>query len=266
MIRFSLEEKKAICALFDKCDVAMLKVSISNGIKHIDKVYLDGKFYDIPSEDLGMKIHFVSGAVDLIREKGSILKLSADERNFVIRNHPAWIMLRDCFDLNGPLDHELCGVTRVHQKRPYEIWSLDYCCSVGENKYYPKRNMKSELVTYSEFAAIHNSNKDRVIFPIKEGLSTSFTRDVSPLYRGFFEAMRVKCEDNPNLKVELNKYGYPEVYYSQNGKWFLIDVSTKEGLEKLSLFSNSPFDKVKPLKQPRVLKKKRPTKGFKKKK
>ena len=78
--------------------------------------------------------------------------------------------------------------------------------------------------------------------------------------------MRVKCEDNPNLKVELNKYGYPEVYYSQNGKWFLIDVSTKEGLEKLSLFSNSPFDKVKPLKQPRVLKKKRPTKGFKKKK
>ena len=54
-MKFSLEEKKAICALFDKCDVAMLKISIHDGIKHIDKVYLDGKYYDIPSKDLGIK-------------------------------------------------------------------------------------------------------------------------------------------------------------------------------------------------------------------
>lgn len=263
-MKFSLEEKKAICALFDKCDVAMLKISIHDGVKHIDKVYLDGKYYDIPSEDLGIKISFVNGAVDLIREKGNISKLDKDERNFVIRNHPAWIMLRDCFDLNGELDHSLCGVVRTNQKKPYEVWSQDFCDSVGDKKYYPKKNMKSLLVTYSEFARIHNSDSERVRFPIKRDLATSFPKGVKALYRGFFEAIRIMALDDDNFKLELNKFGYPEVYYNQGNQWIKIDVGTDEGLEKLSSLSKSPYEKIKPVKETKV-KKKRPTKGKKKK-
>ena len=263
-MQFSLEEKKAICALFDKCDVALLDISMHDGIKHINKVYLDGRYYDIPSKELGVKISFVNGAVDLIREKGNILKLDDSEKNFVIRNHPAWIMLRDCFDLNGQLDHSLCGVTRINQRKPYEVWAQDFCDSVGDKKYYPKKNMKSLLVTYSEFARIHNSDSERVKFPIKKDLATSFPRDVSALYRGFFEALRIMFLNDDNFKVELNKFGYPEVYYNQGNKWIRIDVGTDEGLERLSSLSKSPYEKIKPIKEVKV-KKKRPTKSGKKK-
>ena len=216
------------------------------------------------SEDLGIKISFVNGAVDLIREKGNISKLDKDERNFVIRNHPAWIMLRDCFDLNGELDHSLCGVVRTNQKKPYEVWAQDFCDSVGDKKYYPKKNMKSLLVTYSEFARIHNSDSERVRFPIKRDLATSFPKGVKALYRGFFEAIRIMALDDDNFKLELNKFGYPEVYYNQGNQWIKIDVGTDEGLEKLSSLSKSPYEKIKPVKETKV-KKKRPTKGRKKK-
>lgn len=263
MVKFSLEEKEAICALFDKCDIAMLKISIHNGIKHIDKVYIDGKYYDIPSKELAYKIYLVNGAVSLIREKGSILKLSKEEKNFVIRNHPAWIMLRDCFDLNGDLDHELNGIAKTNERKPYEMWAQDFCDSVGDKKYYPKKNMKSMMVTYHEFARIHNSDKERVIFPIKEGLNTSLPRNVSNLYRGFFEAIRIIGLNDDKFKVELDKYGYPEVYYDQNNKWVRIDLQTDEELEKLSTLSKSPYEKIKPIKEIKV-KKKRPTKKRKK--
>ena len=78
-----------------KCDIASLKVSMfDNDEKHIDKVYLDGGEYDIPSKDLTNQLYLCEGAVNLIREKGNILKLSRNERNFVIRNHLVWMLLR----------------------------------------------------------------------------------------------------------------------------------------------------------------------------
>lgn len=242
MINFSKEEKNAVFALFDKCDVALLKISLlENGEKHIDKVYLDGKLYDIPSRELTHQLYLCEGAVDLIREKGSILKLSKEERNFVIRNHPAWILLRDDAKFNDMNTSEFYGVARSDLKRPYDLWCKDYVDSMGEKRFYPRRNMRSYMVTYDEFATLLRTNKNNVNFPIKKGLRTAIAKDTDPLYRGFFEATRVKFENNPNLKVELNKYGYPEVYYSNNGKWFKIDVSTEEGLNKLFEFSPSPI-------------------------
>lgn len=263
---FSNEEKRAICALFDKCDVALLKVSEKDGTKHIDKVYLDGKKYDIPSVALGYQIRMSSEAVNLIREKGSILKLSKDEKNFVIRNHPAWIMLRDTFELNGELDSELCGVVRTKEKRPYEVWLQDFCDSLGDKRFYPSKNMKAVMVNYMEFATLFKMNKDRVSLKIKDDLYTSFVPEVSALYRGFFEAMRVMNENNPSLKVVMNKYGYPDIYYNQNGKSIRIDVSTPEGLDKLFEISPSIDGVKKVSEKPKQLKKKRPTKKGKKNK
>ena len=93
-----------------------------------------------------------------------------------------------------------------------------------------------------------------------------FSKNVNLLYRGFFEATRVKFENNPNLKVELNKYGYPEVYYLKNGQWIRLDVSTKEGLNKLFEFSPSPFGKINDEEKKSNQKvKKKPTKGKKRK-
>ena len=67
-IKFSREEKNAVFALFDKCDMALLKVSVlEDGINHIDKVYIDGKEYDIPSKELTHQLYLCAGAVDLIR-------------------------------------------------------------------------------------------------------------------------------------------------------------------------------------------------------
>lgn len=267
MVRFSLEEKNALVSLFDKCDVALLKISEQNGIKHIDKVYIDGKQYDIPSKELAMQIRLSNGAVDLIREKGNILKLNIDERNFVIRNHPAWIMVRDTFDLNGELGPELCGVVRTKQKKPYENWCQDFCDSMGDKRFYPNKNMKSMLVNYMEFARLFKMNKERVKLKIRDDLYTSFVPDVSSLYRGFFEAMRVREEGNPNLKVELNKYGYPEVYYNQNGRFMRIDVSTDDGLKKLFEISPSSLEGLQKVSEKsKTLKKKRPTKKTKKRK
>lgn len=265
MARFSLEEKKAILSLFDKCDVALLDVSELEGVNHINKVIIDGKKYDIPSKDLAFQLRMCTGALDLIREKGSILSLDRNERNFVIRNHPAWIMLRDTFELNGELGPELSGVINTKQKRPYEIWCQDFCDSLGDKRFYPKKNMKSLMVDYVGFATLFKMNKDRVRLKIKDDLYTSFVPDVSPLYRGFFEAMRVMSEENPELTVSLNKFGYPEVYYNKNGKSIRIDVSTEEGLNRLLLLSPSSLEgSSEPLKKPKQ-KKKRPTKGKKKK-
>ena len=87
--------------------------------------------------------------------------------------------------------HELNGIAKTNERKPYEMWAQDFCDSVGDKKYYPKKNMKSMMVTYHEFARIHNSDMERVIFPIKEGLNTSLPRNVSNLYRGFFEAIRI---------------------------------------------------------------------------
>ena len=94
----------------------------------------------------------------------------------------------------------------------------------------------------------------------------SFEAWYNPLYRGIFEAARVKFENNPNLMVELNKYGYPEVYYLQNGQWIRIDVSTKDGLNKLFEFSPSPLGRISDEEKKSNQKvKKRPTKGKKRK-
>lgn len=267
MAKFSLEEKKRLVALFDKCNVALLKVSQHEGVNHIDKVIIDGKDYSIPSEELGFRIRMSREAVNLIRQKGSILKLDKVERNFVIQYHPAWVMLRDGFDLNGDLDHDLSGVVWSGVKKPYTLWCKDYCDSVGDKRYYPKKDMNSLMVTYKEFADICKSDNSRVWFPIKKNLFIPMTRDVNPLYRGFFEAIRVKEEGNPNFKVELNKYGYPEIYYNKNGKFIRIDVSTEEGLKKLSEFSPSPFDGLSELAERKAKqKKKRPTKKGRKRK
>lgn len=266
MANFSLEEKKEIVALFDKCDVALLSVSEHDGVNHIDKVIIDGKDYNIPSEELGFRIRMSREAVNLIRQKGSILKLDKTERNFVIQFHPAWVMLRDGFDLNGEFDPNLSGVIVPSLRRPYTYWCKDFCDSVGDKRYYPRKDMNSLIVTYKEFTTIHKSDPNRVFLPIKDNLYIPFTKDVDPLYRGFFEAVRVKLEGNPNLRFELNKYGYPEIYYSQNGKWMKIDVSTKEGLEKLSEFSPSPFESLIEESEKHKQKKKRPTKKGKKRK
>ena len=266
-IKFSKEEKKSVFALFDKCDVALLKVSVlEDGTNHIDKVYIDGKEYDIPSKDLTHQLYLCAGAVDLIREKGNILKLSKDEKNFVIRNHPAWILLRGDLKFYDFDDSELYGVARAELKRPYSLWMHDYVDSLGEKRFYPRKNMNSFMVTYEEFGALLKMNKENVRFPIKKGMSTVFSKNADPLYRGLFEAARVKFENNPNLKVELNKYGYPEVYYLQNGQWFRIDVSTKDGLNKLFEFSPSPLGRIcNEEKKSKQKVKKRPTKGKKRK-
>ena len=266
-IKFSREEKNAVFALFDKCDVALLKVSLlEDGTKHIDKVYIDGKEYDMPSSDLTHQLYLCAGAVDLIREKGNILKLSKDEQNFVIRNHPAWMLLRGDLKFYDFDDSELYGVARAGLKKPYSLWMQDYVDSLGEKRFYPRKNMNSFMVTYEEFGALLQMNKENVRFPITKGIATVFPKNANPLYRGLFEAARVKFENNPNLKVELNKYGYPEVSYSQNGQWFKIDVSTKEGLNKLFEFSPSPLGKIsEEEKQSHQKVKKRPTKGKKRK-
>ena len=261
MLRFNLEEKKRITVLFDKCNVALLKISEYEGVNHIDKVIIDGRDYIIPSEDLGFRIRMSREAVNLIRQKGSVLKLDKAERNFVIQYHPAWVMLRDGFDLNGKFDTDLFGITNTSVKKPYTLWCKDFCDSVGDKRYYPKKDMNSLMVTYKEFGDICKSDKSRIFFPLRQNLFIPMTKDVDPLYRGFFEAVRVKEEDNPNLKVELNKYGYPEVYYNLNGKFIRIDVSTEEGLKKLKEFSPSPFDELMLAAERKVKqKKKRPTK------
>ena len=265
-VSFTHEEKKAIFGLFGKCDVALIKVSfLENGEKHIDKVFLDGKLYDIPSKDLTHQIYLCDGAVDLIREKGSILKLSRDEQNFVIRNHPAWMLLGGAASYYDFNDSEYYGVFKNNLKQPYNIWCQDYMDSVGERRFYPRKNMKSYMMTYEEFMLANRLNPNRVNFELKEGLVTSFSNDASPLYRGFFEATRVKFEDREDLKVELNKYGYPEVYHLKNGKQIKIDVSTEEGLEKLFELSPSPIGKVESNKGIQKVKK-RPTKKGKKRK
>lgn len=267
-INFTLEEKNSIGALFDKCNVALLKISLNaNGEKHIDKVYLDGKQYDIPSEELAFQLYLSNGAIDLIREKGSILGLSREEKNYVIKNHPSWIMLRDSFELNGELSPELYGVGDTEKKKPYEIWCQDFCDALGDKRFYPKKNMKSMMVNYMEFASLFKMNSNRVRLKIRDDLYVTFAPDVSPLYRGFFEAMRVKEENNTDLKIELNKYGYPEAYYIKNGKFTLIDVSTEEGLNRLLELSPSTLEGLKPSsKKQKQLKKKRPTKKCKKRK
>lgn len=266
-IKFSREEKNAVFALFDKCDVALLKVSLlEDGTKHIDKVYIDGKEYDMPSSDLTHQLYLCAGAVDLIREKGNILKLSKDEQNFVIRNHPTWMLLRGDLKFYDFDDSELYGVARAGLKKPYSLWMQDYVDSLGEKRFYPRKNMNSFMVTYEEFGALLQMNKENVRFPITKGIATVFPKNANPLYRGLFEAARVKFENNPNLKVELNKYGYPEVSYLQNGQWFKIDVSTKEGLNKLFEFSPSPLGKISDEEKKNNQKvKKRPTKGKKRK-
>lgn len=267
MANYSLEEKKEIVALFDKCDVALLKISENGGVNHIDKVIIDGKDYVMPSEELGFRIRMSREAVNLIRQKGSILKLDKAERNFVIQYHPAWVMLRDGFDLNGDFDSDLSGVAWADVKKPYTLWCKDFCDSVGDKRYYPKKDMKSLMVTYKDFTIIHKSDRSRVLLPIKDDFFIPMTKDVDPLYRGFFEAIRVREEGNPDFKVELNKYGYPEVYHNQNGKWMMIDVSTKEGLDKLLTLSPSPFEEAKEVVERKAKqKKKRPTKKGKKRK
>ena len=266
-IKFSREEKNAVFALFDKCDMALLKVSVlEDGINHIDKVYIDGKEYDIPSKELTHQLYLCAGAVDLIREKGNILKLSKDEQNFVIRNHPTWMLLRGDLKFYDFDDSELYGVARAGLKKPYSLWMHDYVDSLGEKRFYPRKNMNSFMVTYEEFGTLLKMNKENVRFPIKKGMVTVFPKNVNPLYRGIFEAARVKFENNPNLVVELNKYGYPEVYYSQNGQWIRIDVSTKDGLNKLFEFSPSPLGRIcNEEKKSKQKVKKRPTKGKKRK-
>ena len=266
-IKFSKEERKAIFALFDKCDVALLKVrELEDGTNHIDKVYIDGKEYDIPSKELTHQLYLCAGAVDLIREKGNILKLSKDEQNFVIRNHPTWMLLRGDLKFYDFDDSELYGVARAGLKKPYSLWMHDYVDSLGEKRFYPRKNMNSFMVTYEEFGTLLKMSKENVRFPIKKGMVTVFPKNVNPLYRGIFEAARVKFENNPNLVVELNKYGYPEVYYSQNGQWIRIDVSTKDGLNKLFEFSPSPLGKISnEEKKSKQKVKKRPTKGKKRK-
>ena len=266
-IKFSREEKNAVFALFDKCDMALLKVSVlEDGINHIDKVYIDGKEYDIPSKELTHQLYLCAGAVDLIREKGNILKLSKDEQNFVIRNHPTWMLLRGDLKFYDFDDSELYGVARAGLKKPYSLWMHDYVDSLGEKRFYPRKNMNSFMVTYEEFGTLLKMNKENVRFPIKKGMVTVFPKNVNPLYRGIFEAARVKFENNPNLMVELNKYGYPEVYYSQNGQWIRIDVSTKDGLNKLFEFSPSPLGRIcDEEKKSKQKVKKRPTKGKKRK-
>lgn len=266
-IKFSREEKNAVFALFDKCDMALLKVSVlEDGTNHIDKVYIDGKEYDIPSKELTHQLYLCAGAVDLIREKGNILKLSKDEQNFVIRNHPTWMLLRGDLKFYDFDDSELYGVARAGLKKPYSLWMHDYVDSLGEKRFYPRKNMNSFMVTYEEFGTLLKMNKENVRFPVKKGMVTVFPKNVNPLYRGIFEAARVKFENNPNLMVELNKYGYPEVYYSQNGQWIRIDVSTKDGLNKLFEFSPSPLGRIcNEEKKSKQKVKKRPTKGKKRK-
>lgn len=265
-MKLSKEEMNAIFGLFNKCDVALLKMSqLENGENHIEKVYLDGKLYDIPSKDLTQQLYLCEGAVDLIRQRGNILKLDKNERNFVIRNHPAWMLLRDDSGFYDIDTKEFYGVARAKQKKPYDLWCQDYVDSLGEKRYYPRKNMHSFMVTYDEFGALLKMNKENVRFPLNKKLVTVFQRNADALYRGFFEAARVRMEGNSNLKVELNKYGYPEVYYLKNNKWIRIDVSTKEGLNKLFEVSPSPIGKMGEVKQSVQKVKKRPTKGKKRK-
>ena len=163
-------------------------------------------------------------------------------------------------------DSELYGVARAGLKKPYSLWMHDYVDSLGEKRFYPRKNMNSFMVTYEEFGTLLKMNKENVRFPIKKGMVTVFPKNVNPLYRGIFEAARVKFENNPNLMVELNKYGYPEVYYLQNGQWIRIDVSTKDGLNKLFEFSPSPLGRIcDEEKKSKQKVKKRPTKGKKRK-
>lgn len=266
-LKFSKDEMNAIFGLFEKCDVALLKISVSeDGEKHIEKVFLDGKLYDMPSKDLTHQLYLCGGAVDLIREKGNILKLSKDERNFVIRNHPAWMLLRGDLKFYDFDDSEYYGVARDNLRKPYSLWCQDFVDSLGEKRFYPRKKMNALMVTYEEFALMMHMNQNRVNFKIKKGMNTSFSKNANPLYRGIFEAARVKFENNPNLKVELNKYGYPEVYYLQNGQWFKIDVSTKEGLNKLFEFSPSPLGNISDeVKEDNQKVKKKPKKGKKRK-
>lgn len=193
-----------------KCDIALLKVSMfDNDEKYIDKVYLDGREYDIPSKDLTNQLYLCEGAVNLIREKGNILKLSRNERNFVIRNHLVWMLLRHDLKFYDIDDSSFYGVSRTGLRRLYEMWFQDYLDSMGEKRFYPRKNMKAFMVTYDEFVSLLKLDKSKVKFPLKKGVTTSFSKDVSTLYRVFFESVSVKFEENPNLKVALNKYGYP---------------------------------------------------------
>ena len=265
-LKFSKQEQEAVCALFEKCDVALIKVSVmENGEKHIDKVYLDGKEYDIPSKELAHQLYMSAGAVDLIREKGSILNLTVDERNFVIRNHPAWMMFRDELEFNDFSSDNLYGTAKKDLRRPYEIWCHDYCDSMGEKKFYPKKNMKSLMVTYEQFVSLLKMDRNKVRFPYKKDSVFVMSKNSSLLYRGFFEAARIKALKKDNLKVELNKYGYPEVYYLKADKWIKLDITTSDGLNKLFELSPSPLGNIE-TKENVVKVKKRPTKGSKKNK
>ena len=263
-LQFSDDEKKCVYALFDKCDVALLKVSmLDNGEKHIDNVFINGREYDIPSRELAVQLILTAGAVDLIREKGSILSLDKEQRNFVIQNHPTWMMLRSNF-LSFENDSELYGTFHSGVKKPYEIWLNDNCDAIGERKFYPKKNMKSILMTYNEFVTCMKFDRSRKTLQLGNMGCASISENSSSLYRGFFEAVRVKNLNLSNLKVELNKYGYPVVSYLQNSTWHQLDVSDDDGLNKLLELSPSPLGK--PVKKEKVKVKKKPTKSSKKRK
>lgn len=185
-IEFSKEERNVIFALFDKCDVALLDVSrLEDGTNHIDKVYIDGKGYDVPSTELAHQLYLCAGAVDLIREKGNILKLNDKERNFVIKNHPTWMLLRGSLR-NDDTNPELYGVAQAGLKKPYSLWQQDYVDVLGEKRFYPRKNMNSFMVTYEEFGYLLSLNKENVKFPIQKGMFTVFSRNANPLLRGFF--------------------------------------------------------------------------------
>ena len=65
-------------------------------------------------------------------------------------------------------DSELCGVAKAGLKKPYGLWVQDYVDSLGERRFYPRKNMNSYMVTYEEFGALLKMNKDNVRFPIKK--------------------------------------------------------------------------------------------------
>lgn len=260
-LEFTKEEKKAICGLFEYCDAALLKM---NDDKTIDKVYIDGKFYDIPSEHLAHQLIMSKGAIELIREKGSINNLEKREKKFVIRNHPTWMAARCSFDLDDFYDPEFYGTCSDHKIFPYSIWCSDYCDSLGEKRYYPRKNMNSMIVDFDTFLIALRLNPNRVTMDFDKGVRVSFNKDASPLYRGFIEAARVKKENREDLIVELDSCGYPEVFHIVNGKRIRIDVSTEEGLKKLLELSPSPVElpqkekpKVKTNKKPKKKNKRR---------
>ena len=62
----------------------------------------------------------------------------------------------------------------------------DYVDSLGEKRFYPRKNMNSFMVTYEEFGTLLKMNKENVRFPIKKGMVTVFPKNVNPLYRGIF--------------------------------------------------------------------------------